>query len=279
MQQEVRDLTTFDGIKLKVMLKENGSKRWLIVTHGMGEHLGRHLYFFKLFAGQFNILLYDLRGHGESGGKPAYVEDFSLFSKDLTFLVNFLKKEFSMKELMLFGHSMGGIITSDFIQNHVSESDYPVKVFLSSPPVGAPGLMGPLFGNLPKFVMEKLAGVPASARLSGVLDIKKLSHDQRVFENYCADPKVHTKVHSKLFFEVLKTAREVYSRPLRCHCPLYVSIGTQDKLVNPGMLIDYFKNVEKNAQLKIIEGAYHEIHNEVDKYRLPYFDFLKQSLS
>ena len=36
--------------------------------------------------------------------------------------------------------------------------------------------------------------------------------------------------------------------------------------------------VEKVFRLKILKDAYHEIHNEVEKYRKPYFDYLKTVL-
>ena len=39
-----------------------------------------------------------------------------------------------------------------------------------------------------------------------------------------------------------------------------------------------FSSLEKSASIKIIEGGLHELHNEVDRYRLPYFEFLQQSI-
>jgi alpha-beta hydrolase superfamily lysophospholipase len=44
-------------------------------------------------------------------------------------------------------------------------------------------------------------------------------------------------------------------------------------------MIDYFNNIEKKAQIKVIEGGYHELHNEIEKYRKPYLNFLRQSLT
>ena len=40
-----------------------------------------------------------------------------------------------------------------------------------------------------------------------------------------------------------------------------------------------FSFIEKNVRFKLIEGGYHEVHNEFDEYKKPYFDFLKSSLS
>ncbi len=279
MQNEYRDVAGHGGVKLKVLLKENGAPIWLIVTHGLGEHMERHQHFLKLFAGQFNILMYDLRGHGRSEGERANVGEFADFRRDLQALVEYLKREFQMKRYVAFGHSMGGLITADWLQNEAREDLYPEKVFLSSPPVGAPGILGPIFGNAPLMLLKGLADFPLTLPLKGILDLNRLSHDGRVLQQYLNDEYVQLKVHSHLFFQLLKTSREVFSRPLRARCPLYASVGTEDGLVNPGMLLKYFKTIEKNTNVLKVEGGYHELHNEIEKYRQPYFEFLRQSLT
>jgi acylglycerol lipase len=278
MQNEYRDISGHGGLKLKALVKENGAPLWLIVTHGLGEHFGRHQHFLKLFAGQFNILMYDLRGHGRSEGERTNVAEFSDFRKDLQCVVEYLKSEFSMKRFMVFGHSMGGLITADWVQNEARSELYPEKVFLSSPPVGAPGLLGPIFGNAPLMLLAGLANLPVTISLKGILDLNRLSHDPRVLQNYLNDEYVELKVHTHLFFQLLKTSRDVFCRPLRVSCPLYASIGTEDGLVNAPMLIKYFTTIEKNTNLLKISGGYHELHNEIEKYRQPYFEFLRHSL-
>lgn len=278
MNNEYREIISFDGTLLKCLIRETGSSQWLIVSHGLGEHSERHEYLLKLFSQNFNIAIYDLRGHGRSGGKRAYVSEFNEFLKDLDSVINYLKKEFSMTRYSLFGHSMGGLITAAYLQNMAPKEFYPEKVFLSSPAVAAPGLMGSLFSNAPKLLYDGLGKLPTIA-LEGLLDLKKLSHDSRVYEAYVKDELNQLKIHSKLFFEILHTARDVFSRPLRAECPLYVSIGTGDVLVHPKILINYFQNIEKRALLKIIEGGYHELHNEIEKYRKPYLNFLRHSLT
>lgn len=278
MNNEYRDIVSFDGTPLKCLVRENGAAKWLIVSHGLGEHSGRHEYMLKLFSQNYNIAIYDLRGHGRSGGPTAYVEDFGHFVKDLQVVIEYLQKEFNMSDFVLFGHSMGGLITSAFMQNVAKKGMYPEKVFLSSPAVGAPGVMGPFYFAAPKFVFESLSKLPTIS-LQGILNLRKLSHDSRIYEAYIKDELTHRKIHTRLFFEILKAAREVFTRPLRVECPLYCSIGTGDGLVHPHIMIKYFTEVEKNANLKVFEGAYHELHNEIDKYKKPYLNFLRQSLT
>lgn len=278
MNNEYRDVISFDGTILKCLIRETGSSKWLIVTHGLGEHLERHQYLLKLFSANYNIAIYDLRGHGRSGGKRAWVDSFEDFLKDLQFIIDFLRKDFSMNSYTLFGHSMGGLITAAYLQNMASKDFYPEKVFLSSPAVAGPGLLGQAFSVAPMILFDALVKCPTIS-LQGVLDLKRLSHDGRVYENYVKDELNQLKIHSKLFFEVLKMGREVFSRPLRAECPLFVSIGSEDALVHPKLLIAYFTKVEKSAQLKIIDGGYHELHNEIEKYRKPYLNFLRKSLT
>lgn len=278
MNNEYRDIISFDGTQLKCLIRETGSSKWLIVTHGLGEHLERHEYFLKLFSQNFNIAIYDLRGHGKSGGRRAYVEDFTHFFKDLQVVIDYLRKEFSMSHYTLFGHSMGGLITAGYVQNYVQKDFYPDKVYLSSPAVAGAGMLGQAFNLAPMLLFDGLTRCP-TIPLQGMLDLKKLSHDSRVYESYIKDELNQLKINSKLFFELLKMARDVFSRPLRVECPLIVSVGTADALVNAKLVIQYFTHVEKNAQLKTFDGGYHELHNEIEKYRKPYLNFLRQSLT
>ncbi|MAZ47187.1 MAG: hypothetical protein CME65_01410 [Halobacteriovoraceae bacterium] len=278
MINEIKKLKTSDGEELNLSLHENGSKYWLVVTHGLGEHSGRHQYMYKIFSQYFNICLYDLRGHGRSSGKRTSVDSFKQYTNDLGEVLDFLSETYLMKDFVLFGHSMGGLITASYMQNDVSESLYPVKVFLSGPAVAGTGLMGQIFKMAPMKLMNGLTQIPLSAPLGGVLDLSRLSHDPRVYENYVTDKLNSLKVETKTFFEILNESRNVFGRPLRVKCPLFCAVGTEDGLVDAQSVISYFKNIEKNCNLYVADGGYHELHNEIEKYRTPYLEFLKESI-
>lgn len=278
MISEPRQIATRDGLKLNSYLLENGSPVWIIVTHGLGEHALRHSHLFKLFSQYFSLCLYDLRGHGKSEGARANVNSFDDYLNDLSDVVSYLKKTYSMKRYMLLGHSMGGLITASYMQKKVKEDFYPEKVFLSSPAVSGAGILGDMFRMAPLGFSKTLASIGPSLKLKGMLDIKKLSHDPRVHEQYVQDPLNSLGIHSHLFLQILAQAREVFSKPLRVTCDLYVAIGSSDVLVHPKACIRYFKEVEKQANLFVVEGGYHELHNEIERYRAPFIEFLKKSL-
>ena len=264
-----------DGAELYTQVKESGSPVWIIATHGIGEHLERHKYIPELFGHDFNVFQYDLRGHGRSTGKKAWIQDFSLYMEDLREITNFLKEKYRMNRYIVFGHSMGALITCSFIQNYVDENNYPERLIVNAPPVGVGGGLGAVVRALPATFFKAASDLPYSLALGGLVDLNNLSHDPRVKEDYIKDPLNALKLESKLVLEMTKTAKETFSRPLRSKCPSYVSIGSSDRIVGTSDLINYFTNIDKSFQLKVFDGAYHEIHNEIEKYRKPYFDHLK----
>jgi alpha-beta hydrolase superfamily lysophospholipase len=268
-----------DGIELSVQIKESGSPVWIICTHGIGEHLGRHKYLVDLFGHDFNIFQYDLRGHGRSTGRRAYVEDFSYYMEDLREIIRFLAQKYRMSRFVLFGHSMGALITSAFIQNFVEDEHYPERVVLSAPPCGMPGGIGSILKLLPGSVIPNACKLPFTMPVGGLVDMNYFSHDPRVKEDYIKDELNSIRLETKLLLELVKTSQDTFSRPLRSRAQNFVSIGECDKVVDFKDAVNYFTNVDKSFKLTIIDGAYHEVHNEIEKYRKPYFDYLKKVMN
>jgi acylglycerol lipase len=268
----------FRGAEFNCLIHEKGSPVWLVATHGVCEHLGRHEYLQTMFGDYFNIFQYDLRGHGLTAGKKAYIQDFREYIWDLEAIIDYLTEHYGMKRLILFGHSMGGLITANYVQTVADNHLYPEKVFLSAPAVATGGVAGDIMRFAPITITQTLASIPFSVPLGGLVDLKYLSHDTRVREAYIADELNSLKIHSKLALELVNASRQVFSKPLRCKTALYAAIGTEDKIVNYPAFKSYFETHAKGAQVLYVKDAYHEMHNEIEKYRTPYLDFLKKSL-
>lgn len=279
MKGEQHFIKMRDEVELHSEIYEKGHQKWLIVTHGIGEHLERHKYIKELFGSQFNLFFYDLRGHGLSMGEDAYIHDFQDFILDLDQIIAYLRNRYRMEKFSLFGHSMGALITASFMQRQVKPDYYPTCIYLSSPPVGFGGPLGPVISWSPNSIFSALAKSPLSVRLSGLVDLNNLSHNPHIKENYINDSKNHMSLHTKLLLEMVKCSGETFSKPIKPACPAFVSVGSEDQIVNPKALEDYFSTIEKSFQFKVVDGAFHEVHNEIEKYRVPYFEFLKGSLT
>ena len=266
-----------DGINLNTTIHKNDGSLWLVVTHGVGEYHQRHRWPVALFGQDCNILQYDLRGHGQSEGPLGY-GTFKLFNRDLDDLLAHLKRHHGMEKYILFGHSMGALICAHWLQNRNQSEDYPAGVFLNAPPVGFPGILGKIIRHTPTNTLSKLRNIPFSVKIGGLIDTGNLSHLPEVEEEYRQDPLNHRKLHSQLLLEMVVTSRQTFSRPLDSRCPLFVTVGSKDKIICVPSLVHYFTSIEKSAHLNIIEGAWHEIHNEARTYQIPYFDFLQTNM-
>jgi alpha-beta hydrolase superfamily lysophospholipase len=195
--------------------------------------------------------------------------------EDLKEIVIYLQEKYRMDRYILFGHSMGALITCAFMQNYVEEERYPERVVINAPPCGASGLLGKILKILPPAFFNTACEIPFSVPVGGLVDLDVLSHDPRTKEDYLIDPLNSLKLESKLIFELMKCAQATFARPIRSKCPSFVTVGSADTVVGEADVVEYFTHVDKSFNLKIIDGAYHEIHNEIEKYRKPYFDHLK----
>lgn len=278
MIQEHKFLRMHDGIELHARIQETGSPVWLIKTHGIGEHLGRHNYIPELFGKDFNIFQYDLRGHGRSMGEPGHIEDFNIFIEDLEEIICFLRKHYKMQRFVLVAHSMGSLINCGYLKRFASEDFYPERVFFNAPPVGFPGILGQLIRMSPLSIFKNISKLPVSLKLGGLVDLESLSHNSHVKEDYLKDELNHSRLHTKLIFEMVKASQEIFSSALRPSCPAFVTVGSKDRIIHAPSLIDYFNSTEKDFDLTIFEGAYHEIHNEIEKYKTPFFAHMKEVL-
>ncbi|MCK5072730.1 MAG: alpha/beta fold hydrolase [Bacteriovoracaceae bacterium] len=262
-------------LKTRVTTSAGENRPWIIITHGVGEHLSRHDYFLELFGKDYNIFQYDLRGHGQSSGSRGFIKKFRMYMEDLNEVVDYVRQTYKPEKYCLFGHSMGALIVAGYMQKYVQDDFYPSCLFMSAPPVGVPGVLGTLLKVTP---VKMLSQFSWSVKVKGLVDINYLSHDGNVVEEYKQDELNILNLHTKLLLKLIVAARKVFSKPIKPACPAYVVAGTADGIVSFKAIKRYFSIVEKKFHLEAYVGAFHEIHNEIDEYRKPYFNFLSSTI-
>lgn len=102
------------------------------IVHGMEEHKERY-YDFALYlaAGGLHVAVADLRGHGEEAPKLSHIADRrgdDLLIRDQQVIASWITGRFPDLPVMLFGHSMGSIISRVLLQ---TDSARYVKAALS----------------------------------------------------------------------------------------------------------------------------------------------------
>lgn len=233
----------------------------VLITHGIGEHLGRYTRLVETLRNQkFTVFLYDLPGYGQTLSKSGPLQSFSELSAAIQSQYEIAQKYANQHQipLFLFGHSLGGLITAHFLST--SQPDCK-GVILSAPAVDAGGLANGVVIGLAKWLSMLMPNMP-------YLKIKSsdLSRDASEVQKYESDPLVdRSRITLKVGYILLQAMRETKDNIAHFNRPLLMIQGEKDAIVKMEATHSYFQ------QLKMEDKTYisypymlHETLNELD---------------
>ncbi len=262
MQHQTDSLTTSDGLRLftQSWLPSGEPRAHLLIVHGYAEHSSRYQHL-AAFLNLHGIAVYsfDLRGHGQSEGKQAYVDRFELYLKDLTAVLDRVRLGAAKKPVFLFGHSMGGAIVTMYVITRQPKID---GVILSGPALKVSEDISPLLQSVSSIIS---AVAPKLKTIK--LDATAVSRDPEVVKKYLADPLVYTgPTYARTGAELLAAAKFIGPRMEQFRLPVLIMHGTADRLTDPeGSKQLYGRAATPDKELKLWEGLYHELVNEPEK--------------
>jgi acylglycerol lipase len=248
-----------DGTILRTLHWEPGSEPWALaeIVHGLGEHGGRYETVAEALTGAgIDTWSYDHRGNGGSGGRRGHVERWSILHDDLEARIDAVRATRPGVPLVLWGHSMGGLIATGYVLSAV-DRPLPDVLVLSSP-----ALQDDLAG-------WKRTLAPVAARLVPRMRIPHgvpkggLSRDPTVEARSAADPlsgrSSSTRFGAEAWAEQDRV-RALLAGLTAMPVPTYVFHGTADPVVPVGAsaVFDGMSNVTRVTW----DGLRHETHHE-----------------
>lgn len=242
----------------------------VVGIHGFVEHSGRYLHVGNEFASNnYTFCMHDLRGHGRSVERKedlGFINSFNDFIEDLNYYINHLKRELNPKNIVVFGHSMGGLIALYCTALRKVRID---AVITS----GAATL---LRTSTSQVILLKLMNlINPRARIKLPLNPQYLSHREDVVNAYVNDPLVIKNPTVRLVYELVRASKEFWRYVDRIETPILLLHGSEDKIVPPEASRKVFELVKcKIKNIKIYDGLYHEILNEVN-WRVVLRDIIK----
>ena len=246
-----------NGQVLNGMIQSPGenTKAVVILVHGLGEHVQRYLYWAGLFKKEgIGFLGVDLPGHGRSNGRKGVINNYSLPSEMIDILLTTCIKTFPGCPVYIYGHSLGGGIVLEYL---LRKNPKIKGAIVTSPWLRLsfePSKSKVLMASIMKYLF------PGIVQSSG-LNVKHISHDGNVVENYERDPLVHGKISVGLFDGAMTAARYSLEHASELKVPTLLMHGSDDQITSPEGSRE-FAGKSKMVELKIWEGGYHELHNE-----------------
>jgi alpha-beta hydrolase superfamily lysophospholipase len=225
----------------------------VLLVHGIGEHSGRYEHVGDQLTGAgLEVQTYDHRGMGGSGGRRGDVERWSLLHDDLAARLAVVRAGSAMRPVVLYGHSLGGLIVAGYL---LTDRPAPDLAVLSSPA---------LDDGLPRW-KKRLA--PILGRIAPTLTIptgingETLSRDPAVAAKTVDDPLCVTFTTTRFGAEAgVEQARVQALASGGFGIPALVLHGEDDHLV-PASASEPFAGAPL-VERRTYPDLRHELHNE-----------------
>ena len=245
----------------------------LIIVHGLSEYIAAYAEF-RDFLTQKNIAVYgfDARGHGNSPGIRAHVENWDEYTEDLHHFVRLVKKE-QGDNVALFAHSMGTSIATNYLIAHQDNLKAMVLCGTTIKPVEAT-----------KWYLQQLAKVMSVIAPRMSIDLKlnvdAVCSDPKVTERSKKDPLKFSTVTPRWGTEILKAIERTKTSLNVYTMPLLVIHGEKDKINDFTAARDFYESIPSGKKQFIgYENSFHEVLNDVEKIQAyeDIYSFLKNA--
>jgi alpha-beta hydrolase superfamily lysophospholipase len=260
------------------------------ISHGVGEHAGRYQPIAKILQREgYEVYANDHRIHGKSAKNDAFLgfydgdDYFSDALNDMRHLTDIIKKEHPNKKIILFGHSMGSLLSREYATKYGGDLE---ALILSGTANFMKGLGS--FGLLSAQFLGKLNGKHRSNEFLKNLfftqfnkkfkpnrtKVDWISSDENQVDLFEADPLRIEDFSLSIFLDLLKGSKKVNQvstfKNTPKELPLFIFSGDKDPVGEMGKGVKKVKNKYQKAgindiTLKLYKGGRHEMLNEVNK--------------
>jgi alpha-beta hydrolase superfamily lysophospholipase len=253
-------LVSSDGIRifLRSWRPAGRARAAIVLVHGFKSHGGYHEWTAtQLVSRGLAVYAPDLRGHGRSEGERLYVGTFRDYVNDVAMVVSAAKSRDPGVPVVVLGHSAGGVISCLYVLDHPREVS---------------GLISESFAHelpAPDFALAVLKGIGKIAPHAHVLSLKAedFSRDPKVVERMKTDSLIPDFGYPAHTIGELVRADERLKAEFRfVKLPLLILHGTEDRAAKlHGSQTFYDAATSADKTLKVYEGAYHDLLNDVGR--------------
>lgn len=211
----------------------------------------------QLVAADLVVYALDLRGRGQSDGERFYVEKFADYVDDVSAVVRLAKSREPGLPTFLLGHSAGGVVACLYALDHPRELT---------------GLISVSFAHdipAPDFALAVFKGLSHVAPHAHILHLKNeiFTRDSEAVKAMDADPLIaHETQPTNTLAEMVRADERLKREFPSITLPVLILHGTADQATRPsGSQRFYDKAGSQDKTLKLYDGAFHDLLNDLDK--------------
>jgi alpha-beta hydrolase superfamily lysophospholipase len=232
---------------------------WIGIVHGLGEHSGRYHEVAEHFCrAGFEVIAFDLIGHGRSGGPRGHVSDYDMLLEDVDALVGELKRRGGRGPCWLYGHSLGG----NLVLNFALRRGPGLSGSVVTSPLLLPVVPPPWWKRLLATALNRV--VPRAVFSAGI-DPTDLSHDAQAVQRYRDDPLVFGHVSVRLGVQMLAAGRWALQHADELALPTLLMHGAADRLTSAEASREFARRAGPVCTLRIWPDLFHELHWETQR--------------
>lgn len=243
--------------------KHHTSKGTVFLLHGYLEHSGIYQPLIReVLAQHYQVVIYDLPGHGLSDGAIANIDDFNHYQDILLSVQQYLRPHL-IQPYIAIGQSTGGAILMHHILHYAQQRQAPLfkRVLLLSPLI-RPAKSAWWHNTIGLTIVKNIKNrVPRPFRRN--------NHNPeflRFVRLY--DPLQAQELGMNWILAMSKWMNEMELYP-SCRIPVWLAQGALDKTVDWQYNVEFIRNKFRLQAFLLLEEGSHQLVNEIEDIRLP----------
>jgi pimeloyl-ACP methyl ester carboxylesterase len=249
-----------------------GDRLTLVFAHGVSGSSSAWLPYEKIFENKYNVLTYDIRGHGMSKKYPNY-EDYEIknFISDLHDLVTYLK----IPKFVLISNSFAGLVHLEYLKLY--GGTVMANVFTSPEVYLNTGFLTKILRLILKILTKIISFFPFNPKPRGHVDYTKHlgSTDWDINRNLADIRNTGFRAH---FYTLRQSFAPTPEFPLeKINIPTLIMHGEKDSMIPIKNIATMAKKI-KNSEFIIIKNIDHNTaHNGVKEISETIESFLEKN--
>ncbi|MBM7565033.1 alpha/beta hydrolase [Paenibacillus sacheonensis] len=263
MKERIYELRCRDGSRRYAAEWEPEEEREILgviaLVHGMGEHIGRYLHVADMFTrAGYAVFGFDQVGHGRTEGKRGHTKSYIALMDGVDAMLAETKRRYPDKPLFLYGHSMGGNVTLNYVLRRKPDI---AGVIVTGPWLRLAFNPPPLQLIIARVVNRLFPSYTNDRPMVG----DHLTSDPVMVKRYQEDELGHGAITARFFLSVQGAGLWALKHASEWRVPLLLMHGGSDKVTSILASRQFAEAAGSKCTFMEWPGLKHELHNELDR--------------